>query len=367
MTRKSKIPVPDHIESLIPYPPGKPIEELRRELGVERIIKLASNENPVGPSPKALEAMKKAVEKVNRYPDGSAYYLKQKLSRKLGVSPGQLILGNGSNEIIELIFRTFYQPGDNVVSAEITFAVYPIIAHAIGAEYRAAPMKNLSYDMEELAKLIDDNTKFVFISNPNNPTGTYITRNEFENFMKEVPETTLVVLDEAYFEFVERDDYPNGLDYLEEFPNLIVMRTFSKIYGLAGLRIGYGIGSEDIIDYLNRVRQPFNVNLVAQEAALAALDDEEFVTMVRNLTHEGLNWLYSEVEKLGLNYVPSVTNFFLIEVGKGKKVYDALLHKGVIVRPMDGYKLPQYIRVNVGTEEENKIFIDALEEVLAER
>ena len=362
--RKSKIPVPPHIENLVPYPPGKPIDELKRELGVEKIIKLASNENPIGPSPRALEAMKKAVEGVNRYPDGSAYYLKQKLSQKLGVKPSQIILGNGSNEIIELVFRTFYQPGDNVVSAEITFAVYPIIAQAIGAEYRAAPMKGLAYDMEKLAELVDEKTRLVFISNPNNPTGTYISVDEFEKFMKSVPETTLVVLDEAYFEFVDKEDYPDGLKYLDRYPNLLVMRTFSKIYGLAGLRIGYGIGSEDIIDYLNRVRQPFNVNLVAQEAALAALDDDQFVEKVRNLTHSGLKYLYGEMEKMGLEYVPSVTNFFLIKVGEGKRVFEALLRKGVIVRPMDGYRLPEYIRVNVGTEEENKFFVQSLREVL---
>ncbi len=362
--RKSKIPVPPHIEELVPYPPGKPIDELKRELGVEKIIKLASNENPVGPSPKALQAMKRVVEGVNRYPDGSAYYLKQKLSEKLGVQPAQIILGNGSNEIIELVFRTFYQPGDNVVSAEITFAVYPIIARAMGAEYRAAPMRGLSYDMEKLADLVDEKTRLVFISNPNNPTGTYITERELEDFMRKVPETTLVVLDEAYFEFVDRDDYPDGLKYLREYPNLLVMRTFSKIYGLAGLRIGYGIGSEDVVDYLNRVRQPFNVNLVAQEAALAALDDDEFVDRVRELTHRGLAYLYGEVEKMGLEYVPSVTNFFLIKVGRGKEVFEALLRKGVIVRPMDGYNLPEYIRVNVGTEDENTFFIEALREVL---
>ncbi len=361
-----KVPVPEHIKSLVPYPPGKPIEELKREIGVEKIIKLASNENPVGPSPKALEAMRKAIERVNRYPDGSAYYLKKKLSEKLGIEPEQIILGNGSNEIIELVFRTFYQPGDNIVSAEITFAVYPIIAHAMGAEYRAAPMKNLKYDLDEMLHFIDEKTRIVFISNPNNPTGTYVTTREFENFMEKVPDSTLVVLDEAYFEFVDRDDYPNGLNYIEKFPNLIVMRTFSKIYGLAGLRIGYGIGNSEIIDYLNRVRQPFNVNLVAQEAALAALDDDEFVDKVRNLTHSGLKWLYSRVERLGLEYIPSVTNFFLIKVGKGKEVFEALLRKGVIVRPMDGYHLPEYIRVNVGTEEENRIFIESLEEVLSQ-
>ncbi len=360
----NKIPVPEHIKKLVPYPPGKPIEELKRELGIDKIIKLASNENPLGPSPKALEAMKKAVEKVNRYPDGSAFYLKEKLSSKLRVKQDNLILGNGSNEIIELVFRTFYQPGDNVVSAEITFAVYPIIAQAIGAEYRAAPMKDLRYDVERLKELVDDRTRLVFISNPNNPTGTYITTEEFEFLIKSVPETTLVILDEAYFEFVDRKDYPDGLKFFEKYPNLLVMRTFSKTYGLAGLRIGYGVGSGDVVDYLNRVRQPFNVNLVAQEAALAALDDEEYVEKVKTLTHNSLKWFYSEVEKMGLEYVPSVTNFFLIKVGEGKKVFEELLKKGVIVRSMDGYKLPEYIRVNIGTEEENEFFIRSLREVL---
>jgi len=360
----TKLKVPEHIKNLIPYPPGKPMEELKRELGVEHIIKLASNENPIGASPKAIDKIKKAINGVNRYPDGSGYYLKEKLSKKLSVEHNNIILGNGSNEIIELVFRTFFEKGDNIVSSETTFAVYPIICQGVGGEYRKAPMKNLHFDLDAIEKLIDNKTKIIFIANPNNPTGTYINKDKLTKFMDNIRDDILVVLDEAYFEFVNKPDYPDGLELFKKYNNLLILRTFSKIYGLAGLRLGYGIGNTDVIDYLNRVRQPFNVNLLAQEAALGALEDDEFVEKTQNLTYSSFDYLYGELDKMGLEYVPSVTNFFLIKVGKGKEVFQELLKKGTIVRPMDGYKMPEYIRINIGTQEENKKFINDLKEVI---
>jgi len=360
-----KLRVHPGIEKLVPYDPGKPIEELQREMGLERVIKLASNENALGPSPKALEVLKKALPEIHRYPDGSCYYLKHKAARKLGVSSQHLIFGNGSNEVIELLMRTYLRPGDKVVYGEPAFVVYKLISLAMDIEGVGVPLKHLTHDLEAMAQAVDERTKMVFVANPNNPTGTMVSHREVMNFLERIPQEVIVVFDEAYIEFVENEGFPQLIPLvLEEKRPLVLMRTFSKIYGLAGLRIGYGIAPTQMVDYMNRVRQPFNVNSLAQAAALAALDDDEHVERSRTLVREGKAFLYKEMEKMGLEYVPSETNFFLIKVGDGDRVFKELLKKGVIVRNMGGYGLPEYIRVTLGTGEENVFFLEALKEVL---
>ncbi len=360
-----KLKVHSGIEKLVPYDPGKPIEELQREMGLTRVIKLASNENALGSSPKAIKALEKAIYQVHRYPDGACYYLKHKAAKKLGVTPQHLIFGNGSNEVIELLMRTYLQPGDRVVYGEPAFIVYKLISLAMAIEGIGVPLKGFTHDLEAMAAAVDEKTKMVFVANPNNPTGTMVTHEEVMEFLDKIPPEVIVVFDEAYYEFVERKDFPNLLPLvLKEERPLVLMRTFSKIYGLAGLRIGYGIAPPQMVDYMNRVRQPFNVNLLAQEAALAALDDDEHVERSRKLVREGKAFLYQALEEMGLEYVPSETNFFLIKVGDGEKVFRELLKKGVIVRNMGGYGLPEYIRVTLGTQEENAIFLEALKEVL---
>jgi histidinol-phosphate aminotransferase len=357
--------VPAHIESLVPYPPGKPIEELERELGITHSIKLASNENPLGPSPKAVEAMRQALDGLHRYPDGSGYYLRQRLATKFGLPAEMFILGNGSNELIELLLRTYLGADDEVLTSETSFAVYAIITQAMGGRITEVPMKDLRFDLPAMAARLNSRTRLVFLTNPNNPTGTYNTRAEIEEFLAQVPSDTLVGLDEAYFEFVTASDYPDGLSLLARFPNLVVLRTFSKIYGLAGVRLGYGVAQPEVINYLNRVRQPFNVNLLAQVAGLAALDDDDFVERSKRNNTEGLAFLYAELARLGLSTVPTVANFFLIKGPvKGRVIYERLLREGVIVRSMDNYGLPEYFRVNVGTPAENQRFVAALERIL---
>ena len=360
------IRVRDGVERLVPYDPGKPIEELEREKGI-RAIKLASNENPLGPSPKAVEAIRRAAEKVHRYPDGACYYLRQRLSEFLGVSGKNLIFGNGSNEIIEILMRTFLEPGDEVIYAWPAFVVYKLISQAMGLRAVEVPLtEDLRHNLSAMADAISDRTRMVFIANPNNPTGTIVTGEEVERFLERVPEDVIVVVDEAYYEFAKDfDDYPDLLEVaVSGDRNLVLMRTFSKAYGLAGLRIGYAVSNEVIIDYMNRVRQPFNVNLVAQEAAIAALEDQEHVEKSVALVREGLKYLYAALSEMGLEYVPTYTNFLLIKVGEGRRVFEALLDRGGIVRAMDGYSLPEYIRVTVGLPEENEAFVKALKEVL---
>jgi len=359
-----KLKVSDHVASLVPYPPGKPIEELERELGITGSIKLASNENPLGPSKKAVEAVAAELAGLNRYPDGSCYYLKEKLSAAIGVSPDTLIFGNGSNEIIELLVRAFLKAGDEAVMADPSFAVYPIAVKSVGAVAVNVPLKEMRHDLKAMAAGITPKTKIVFIANPNNPTGTIVTAGEFSEFMAKVPEDVVVCVDEAYFEFVENGEFPDALSYIKKGRAVLLLRTFSKIYGLAGLRVGYGVAHPSLIDYLNRVRQPFNVNTLAQAAARAALDDSDHLERTKANNREGLEYLYAEVERLGLEYVPTEANFFLIKVGDGKGVYGALLKKGVIVRPMASYGLGEYIRVTVGTPEENRRFIETFEAVL---
>ena len=356
--------VPEYIRSLIPYEPGKPIEEVEREYGISNSVKLASNENPLGPSPKALSAIREKLDQLNLYPDGDCFYLKQGLARKLGVAPERLIFGNGSNEIIELAARTFMRPGDEAVMAEQAFVVYQLIVQAVGGRSRAVPLKNFTHDLPALADAISPRTRLVFLANPNNPTGTIFRRDEWERFLAKVSRDVLLIVDEAYFEYVEDAAYPNSLRYHAGGRALLTLRTFSKLYGLAGLRIGYGIGSEELVSLMQRVRQPFNVNAPAQWAALAALDDAEHVQRSLDVNRRGLAYFQGEFRRLGLDFVPSHANFVLVRVGKGHEVFQQLLKQGVIVRPMAGYRFPEHVRVTVGTMDENRKFIAALENVI---
>lgn len=353
------------IEDLIPYPPGKPMEELERELGITGSIKLASNENPLGPSPLAIKKIMDMVSTLNRYPDGSGYYLKNMLSKKFGLPFEQIVLGNGSNEIIELIIRTFLSPEEHVVQAFPTFLVYEKIVKGAGARMISVPLSNFRIDLNRMAEAVTPETKVVFICNPNNPTGSVLSMDEVRDFLDRIPEDIIVALDEAYIEFVSDEKAANGLDLLPDYPLLFVLRTFSKLYGLAGLRIGYGFASEKLINYINRVRQPFNAGTLAQAAATAALEDDEFVSRTLKLVGEGLRYLYHELDGMGLEYIPTQANFFLINVPEGgKKIFERLLKQGVIVRAMDAYGLPDYIRINVGLPEENERFIKTLKKVL---
>lgn len=354
------------IEKLIPYPPGKPIEELERELGLTGSIKLASNENPLGPSPLAVKAIQRELTRLNRYPDGSGYYLKTRLAEFLGLPKERIIIGNGSNELIELIVRTFVQREDKVIQAFPTFLVYEKVVTASGAELQSIPLKNFRLDLNAIFKAVNHRTKVIFINNPNNPTGSALLKDELKAFLESLPKDTLVILDEAYIDFVCDPEVANGRELLDAFPRIMVLRTFSKLYGLAGLRVGYGFADEAIIDYMNRVRQPFNVNTLAQAGARAALDDVEFVEQTLDLTRKGLAYLHRELDKLGLEYLPTQTNFFLIKVRPGgKQVYQQMLKEGVIVRSMDSYGLHDYIRINIGLPEENERFIRVLEKVLS--
>jgi len=353
--------VSENIKNITPYVPGKPIEELERELGINGSIKLASNENPLGPSPKAITAIKKAVEGLNRYPDGSGFYLSQALARKYGVDISQIVLGNGSNELIELLVRTFVQPGDEVVSADPSFVVYRMITEAASGVNVVVPCKDMRHDLDAMAERITARTKIVFIANPNNPTGTMNTGAEMKRFMGRVPDHAIVAIDEAYFEYVTHADYPDSLDYLKENKNVVALRTFSKIYGLAGLRMGYGITTTEIAELMNKVRQPFNTNSLGQIGALAALADRKHVDKSVAVNNEGKQFLYHAFQRLGISYIPTETNFIMFETGlDGREVYNALLKAGVIIRPMGGNRL----RVTIGLPEENARFTAELEKIV---
>lgn len=354
-----------NIEEIQPYEPGKPIEDVERELGIKNIIKLASNENPLGPPESVVNDLKNFLEKVHLYPDGGTWHLREKLSEKLGIEKEEILVGNGSNEIIEFIVEGFVNPGDEVLSSEKTFLVYPLVTQAIGGLYKTAPLtKDWKYDLKALAGLVSAKTKVIFVANPNNPTGTYVNKRELESFLDSVPNDVIVCLDEAYFDFAEAEDYPNGIDYIKR-GNVIILRTFSKSYGLAGLRIGYGVADKEIIGYLKKISQPFNANAMAQRAATVALDDEEYLKKSKEIVSEGKKYLYGQLKRLGLEYIPSETNFILFNVGRSAQdVFGKLLKSGVIVRAMTAYELPEYIRVSVGLEEENKKFINELEKIL---
>lgn len=353
------------IEDLIPYPPGKPIEELEREIGVKNSIKLASNENPLGPSPRAIKVIKDNLNTLHRYPDGSGYYLKSKLSEKNNLPLDQIILGNGSDELIELIVRVFLSPGEHAVQASPTFLLYEKAVKGAGGQMISVPLSNFRIDLKEVLKAITQKTKIIFINNPNNPTGSILLREEMLCFMNDVPDDIIVVLDEAYIEFVSDESVAAGLELLPHHPLLFVLRTFSKLYGLAGLRIGYGFSSKEPVDYMNRVRQPFNANSLAQAGANAALEDSEFASKTLKTVREGLSYLYQNLNDMEIEYIPTQTNFFLIKVPPGgKKVYELMLKEGVIVRSMDSYGLPQYIRISIGLQKENERFIKTLRKVI---
>lgn len=357
--------VSENVQNLASYTPGKPIEELEREKGIKESVKLASNENPLGPSPKALKAISGIIMKINRYPDGRSFYLKERLARKLNVKEENIILGNGSNEIIELIIRTFMEPGKEAISAEPTFLLYRKMVQAVGGKNIIVPLKKFVYDLGTMAEKISSRTRIIFINNPNNPTGMIIRKTDFENFLSRVPESVLVIVDEAYFEYVTDEKYPNPLEYQDTGKMIVALRTFSKIYGLAGLRIGYGITRQDIIKYMDKVRQPFNINSLAQAGALAALDDEDHINKSLEINQGGLKYLYQELDGLGVEYLPTQSNFFLINLHRDcREVYEALLAEGVIVRSMDAYGLNEYIRLSVGLPRENERFIEAFKKVI---
>jgi histidinol-phosphate aminotransferase len=351
-----------NLKNLPVYQPGRPIEEVARELGLPAagIIKVASNENPFGPSPLAITAMQKALAGVNLYPDGNAFYLKQKLTAKLGIEPANLVLGNGSNEIIEFVAHALLSPGADVVVSQFCFAVYPIVTKLFGANLVTVPAKNYGHDLPAMLRAITSRTRIVFVANPNNPTGTLAPREEVIRFVNDVPDDVLLVMDEAYIEFLDDPLDLVSLVRLGARKNLILMRTFSKIYGLAGLRIGYGVANPELIAALEKIRQPFNINLLAQVAALAALDDVEHVRKTRANNFAGLEFFGRAFHELKLESVPSHANFILVRVGEGQKVFEAMQKLGVITRPMGGYQLPEWIRISIGTPQENERSLAAL-------
>ena len=360
------LPLSPFLKTLPTYQPGRPIEEVARELGLpaESIIKVASNENPFGPSPLAIAAMQKAVPHVNLYPDGNAFYLKQKLAAKLGVEPANLVLGNGSNEIIEFVAHALLAPGTDIVVSQYCFAIYPIVAKMAGANVITVPAQNYGHDLPAMLKAITTRTRIVFVANPNNPTGTLAPRAELIDFVNRVPDDVLLVLDEAYIEFLDDPVDLIPLIRLGARKNLILMRTFSKIYGLAGLRIGYGIATAELAAALEKIRQPFNANLLAQIAALAALDDDEHVRKTRANNFTGLEFFAKAFRQLDLEFIPSSANFILVRVGEGQKIFEAMQRQGVITRPMGGYLLPEWIRISIGTPQENERCLGALKNAL---
>ncbi len=353
-----------NISDIVPYPPGKPLEELEREYGISGSIKLASNENPWGPSPKAVEAISASLANLHRYPDGSSFYLTQSLAERLGIDPEEIILGNGSNEVIEFLVKAFIQRDDEVISSFPSFLMYQKFVQIRGGKNIIVPLKDMTHDLEQISRAITDKTRLIFLDNPNNPCGTAIDPDQFARFIQNIPESLIVVLDEAYVDFMPEESRIDLLSYIrnpEGIPAVVGLRTFSKAYGLGGLRVGYGICHRDIGTLLQRVRQPFNISAPGQIGALAALKDDEHYQRTIDETQSGMKWLSNEVEKLGCKPYPSCTNFFLIDVrGDATKLYDAMLRKGVIVRSMKPYNFPNFIRITVGTEQENTRFIGAL-------
>ncbi len=354
------------VAALHPYEPGKPIEELQREEGIGEAVKLASNENPLGPSPMALAAVRAALGEVNRYPDGACWALTQKIAARHQVGAERIFVASGSVEVLNLLAFLFLRPGLNAVFSEHAFAIYALATAAAGGAWCAVPMKpGYHFDLDAIAAAIDRNTRLVFLDNPNNPTGTIFRRGEWERFLSKVPEQVVIVADEAYFEFVRDPDYPDSLNYHDGNRMIVTLRTFSKIFGLAGLRVGYAVTRPDIVSLLHKVRQPFNVTSLAQVAALAGLDDATHVRRTLEVNAAGLEYLEREFSRLGIDFVPSHANFILAEVGDGLRVFNGLLKHGVIVRPMDGYGLPRHLRISVGLEQENRRLVAALEHVLA--
>ena len=356
------------VQQLSPYVPGKPVDELARELDIDpaTIVKLASNENPLGASPKALAAIREELAELTRYPDGNGFALKTLLAEQTGVQLNQVTLGNGSNDILELVARAYLAPGLNAVLSEHAFAVYPIVTQAIGATAHVVPAKDWGHDLPAMLGAIDENTRVVFLANPNNPTGTWFSAEALNEFLQDVPECVLVVLDEAYIEYAEGSELPDGVEFLSAYPNLLVSRTFSKAYGLAALRVGYGLSSAVVADVLNRVRQPFNVNSLALAAACAALQEADYLAESRRLNEAGMEQLQDGFRELGLQWIPSKGNFIAVDLGQvAAPVYQGLLREGVIVRPVANYGMPNHLRVTIGLPAENTRLLEALAKVLA--
>jgi len=357
---------PGYVRAIAPYQPGKPISELAREMGLPEgsIVKLASNENPRGASPKAIAAMHLAIGEAGRYPDGNGFALKEALAKRYGLSASRIVLGNGSNDVLEMAARAFLAPGTSAVYSEHAFAVYPLATQATGATGIVVPARDHGHDLDGMAKAIRGDTRVVFVANPNNPTGTWLPPQAIREFLEKIPADVLVVLDEAYNEYLDAELRSDAAGWSGEFPNLVVSRTFSKAYGLAGLRVGYGFAHAQVADLMNRVRQPFNVSDIAQTAAAAALFDDEFVEQSYLLNKRGMQTLTDGFLRLGLSWIPSHANFVCVKVGKGAEVFNRLLKHGIIVRPIASYGLPEYLRVTIGTESENERFLAALAIVL---
>ena len=357
---------PDYIRAIAPYQGGKPISELAREMGLNEadIVKLASNENPLGISPKAQMAIDEAVHDIARYPDGNSFKLRKSVSEKFGVAYNQIVFGNGSNDILELVARAFLQVGCEAIYSQHAFAVYPLVTQAVGARGVVVPAQNYAHDLDGFLQAITPKTKLIFIANPNNPTGTLLNKDALRAFIHAVPANVLIVLDEAYDEYLSAENKSEAIGWLSEFENLIISRTFSKAYGLAGLRIGFGLMHADVADTLNRVRQPFNVNSIAQAAAIASLADEDFVARSYAANQAGMVQMIQGLSKLGLEYIPSYANFVSFKVENAAQVNQQLLQNGVIVRPIANYEMPEYLRVSIGLFSENKRFLTVLETII---
>lgn len=354
-----------YISNLIPYQPGKPLETLERELGITSAIKLASNENPLGPSPLAIAAAQTALLKSHFYPDGGCYELKQALAKFLHVNPNQLTIGNGSENVLEIIVKAYLNEHSSAVVSQYAFITIPLLVKSYGAKLITVPARDFSHDIPNMIKAVREDTRILFIVNPNNPTGTYTNNHDLISVLDTVPSHVLIVIDEAYSEYIDRKDYPNTLELLKKYPNLIITRTFSKVYGLAALRLGFAVASPEISDILNRARLPFNVNSIAAIAAQAALEDKDHLDNSIKLNKDGMKWMEAELKKMNVSYIPSLGNFITIDLKtNANEVYQQLLLKGVIVRPLGAYEMPNFIRVTIGTKEQNERFIEALKEVI---
>jgi histidinol-phosphate aminotransferase len=365
-----KIKIPDNIKTITPYPPGKPLDELEREYGITNSIKLASNENPWGPSPKTIKALQAELSNLHRYPDGSCYYLVEAIAEKLGVAPAEIVMGNGSNEVIEFLVKAFVQEGDEVITSHPSFLMYQKIVQVRGGVNHVLPLKDMRHDLGAIKNMISGKTRLIFLDNPNNPTGTAIPPVELYQFLSDIPESVIVVFDEANVDFMDEKLQVDAFSLIRNVDKrcpVVFLRTFSKAYGLSGLRVGFGLMAEEVAECLHKVRQPFNINQMAQAGALAALMDEEYYQLTLERTAKGLRYLSREVDRLGCKSYPSETNFFLIDVqGDADKLYQAMLYKGVIVRSMSAYGFKNFIRVTIGTEEENNRFISSLADCLGE-
>lgn len=367
MSREFKTKARAALQDIKPYKPGKPIEEVKRELGIDDVIKLASNENPLGPSPKALSRMQEAVGRVNLYPDGTCYYLKNAIAGKRGIQPSEVLVGNGSDEVIKLLAETFINPGDNAVMADPSFSEYEFAVTLMAGSLRKIPLTaDFRHDLDAMRDAVDEKTRMVFLCNPNNPTGTIVTRDAVDRFLAELPEHVVVVFDEAYHEYADSPEYPRGIEYVKQgWKNIIVLHTFSKIYGLAGLRVGYGVASEEMLDWVTRTREPFNVNSIAQAGALGALADDEHVERSRRVNREGADYLYGALEEMGLACTKTYANFLWVDAKVDcVALFGRLLKQGVIVRTGDVFGYNDYIRITIGTMEENRRLVETLRAVL---